>query len=145
MRRSNLLSLWLIALLLLSTTLAQTQTAHAPALPAKEVKAADVITAARLSERLYYVASDKMDGRDTPSPGLDETAQYIADNLKRWGIKPGGDDGTYFQHIPLRRTKVNRDQTQAALNGHTYNVGSDFLPANHSSTAEAALVYAGVG
>src|SRR5947209_8096576 len=149
MRRSKLLSLCLTCLLLFvysPLALAQTQTAaHAPALPPAEMKAAERITAARLSERLYYVASDQMDGRDTPSPGLDATAKFIADNIKRWGIKPGGDNGTYFQRIPLRRTKVDQAQTHAELGDHTFKLGTDFLPANQSGTAEGALVYAGDG
>ena len=151
MRKLNLLRLWLTFLLLCACSpvaLAQTPaTAHAPAvaLPPAETKAAERITAARLSERLYFVASDEMDGRDTPSPGLDATAKYIADNLKRWGIKPGGDDGTYFQRIPLRRTKVDQAQTHAEFGGQALRVGTDFLPANQSGTGAGALVYAGDG
>ena len=151
MRSSKLLSLCLTCLLLFvysPLALAQTQTtahAPAPALPPAETKAAERITAARLSERLYYVASDEMDGRDTPSPGLDATAKFIAGNLKRWGIKPGGDDGTYFQRIPLRRTKVDQAQTHAEFGDHALKVGTDFLPANQSGTGEGALVYAGDG
>ena len=89
MRRSNLLSLWLTLLLVVTSSapaaLAQQQAARAAVapLPKAEVKAADKITAAALSERLHYVASDEMQGRDTPSPGLDATAKYIAANLKR--------------------------------------------------------------
>src|SRR2546423_4403825 len=150
MRRSNLLSLWLTLLLLVTCLpVARAQTAHAkdtaPALPKAEVKAAEKITAAALSERLHFVASDAMQGRDTPSPGLDETAKFIADNLKRWGIKPAGDDGTYFQRIPLQRTKVDTAQTHAELNDRALKVGADFLPANRSGAAEGALVYVGHG
>ena len=54
----------------------------------------EAITAAQLKEWLYVVASDDMEGRDTPSRGLDLTAKFIADHLSQWGVKPGGDDGT---------------------------------------------------
>lgn len=153
MRRSTLLSLWLTSLLLLTwgpaAALAQTQAAHAadatPALSKAELKAAEKITAATLSERLHFVASDAMDGRDTPSKGLDDTAKYIADNLKRWGIKPAGDDKTYFQRIALKRTKVDATQTHAEFGDHALKFGTDFLPANQSGAAEGALVYAGTG
>src|SRR5918912_1492754 len=64
---------------------------------AAERSAAERITAERMKEILYYIASDEMQGRDTPSPGLDKTAQYIADNLKRLKLKPMGDRGSYFQ------------------------------------------------
>src|SRR5919206_2428168 len=150
MLRSKLLSLSLTCLLVVTWSplaRAQQQAAHATVapLPAAEVKAADKITADVLSERLHYVASDDMDGRDTPSPGLDATAKYIADNIKHWGIKPGGDNGTYFQRIPLRRTVVDQAQTHAELGEQTFRVGTDFLPANQSGTGEGALVYVGDG
>jgi Zn-dependent M28 family amino/carboxypeptidase len=151
MRRSKLLSLWLTCLLLVVTyapaAFAQTQAAHASVapLPKAEVKAADRITAEVLSERLHYVASDEMQGRDTPSKGLDDTAKYIADNLKRWGIKPAGDDGTYFQRIPLKRMKVDTTQTNAALGAQQFKLGTDFVVANQSGTAEGSLVYVGTG
>src|ERR1051325_5347836 len=61
-----------------------TPTAAAPSpFFAAERSAAERITAERMKEILYYIASDEMRGRDTPSPGLDKTAQFIADNLKR--------------------------------------------------------------
>ena len=60
------------------------------------MKAAQTITAKQLSDYLYFVASDAMEGRDTPSRGLDTTAEFIKMNLSRWGFKPAGDNGTYF-------------------------------------------------
>src|SRR2546423_1749319 len=148
MRRSNLLSLWLTLLLLVTCLpVARAQTAHAkdtaPALSKAEVKAAEKITAATLSERLHFVASDAMQGRDTPSPGLDETAHFIADNLKRWGIKPAGDDGTYFQRIPLQRTKVDTAQTHAELGERALKIGADFLPNRSASAATLDALFAG--
>src|SRR5207237_6604158 len=65
------------------------------------------ISAAQLKSYLYFIASDEMEGRDTPSRGLDTTAKFIAMNLGRWGLKPAGDDGTFFQHIALRRDQLD--------------------------------------
>ena len=67
----------------------------------------DTISAAELRDYLTFIASDEMEGRDTPSRGLDTTAKFIAMNLSRWGFKPAGDDGTYFQRIALRRDRVD--------------------------------------
>jgi hypothetical protein len=47
-----------------------------------------------------------MQGRDTPSPGLDKTAQFIADNLKKLKLKPMGDKGSYFSTSRSRRPKL---------------------------------------
>lgn len=90
-------------------------------------RAADKITAAQLKDYLYFVASDEMEGRDTPSRGLDVTAKFIAMNLSRWGIRPAGDSGTYFQKINLQRTRINPAKTSVEIAGQTYKYGEDFL------------------
>src|ERR1043166_1989380 len=69
-----------------------------------ERAAAEQITAAEMKEILYYIASDEMMGRDTPSPGPAATAKNIADHLAKAKLKPMGDKGTYFQHIALSKT-----------------------------------------
>src|SRR5436190_20231035 len=62
-------------------------------------RGADTITAAQLKDYLSSIASDEMEGRDTPSRALDTTAQSMAMNLSRWGSNPTSDDRTYFQKI----------------------------------------------
>src|SRR5690349_4886782 len=63
----------------------------------------DEITAAQLRNYLTFIASDEMEGRDTPSRGLDTTAKFIAMNLNRGGFKPAADHGTFFPRIALKR------------------------------------------
>src|SRR5687767_11184302 len=53
------------------------------------------ITEADVARRIRIIAHDSMGGRATASPGLMKTARYIADEFKRFGLKPGGDSGTY--------------------------------------------------
>ena len=72
----------------------------------------DGITAAQMKNYLEFIASDELEGRDTPSRGLDIAAMYIAGHLKKWGIKPAGDDGTYFQKFPLRLNKIDVSNTR---------------------------------
>src|SRR5215212_9224982 len=113
---------------------------------AAERGAAERITAERMKEILYYIASDEMQGRDTPSPGLDKTAQFIADNLKRLKLKPMGDKGSYFQRIALSKTEVDREKTTAQLGARTFAAGVDFLPLGRTSgEVEGGVVYAGDG
>ncbi len=57
-------------------------------------RAADAITAAQLKDYLTFIASDEMEGRTTPSRGLDTTARFIATELSRWGAKPRNWKGT---------------------------------------------------
>ena len=105
----------------------------------------DNITAAQLRDYLTFIASDEMEGRDTPSRGLDTTAKFIATNLTRWGLKPAGDDGTFFQRIELRRERADGGQTKVDYNGRTLNSGVEYIPLAGSGVVSAPLVFAGNG
>jgi hypothetical protein len=121
----------------------KTTAAAAAASPAR--KAAEDITAAQLKDYLSFVASDEMEGRDTPSRGLNITAKFIATLLARWGVKPAGDDGTYFQKMALHHARVEAAGTRAEINGQSYSYGEDFLAIPNAGTASGSLVYAGHG
>ena len=86
-----------------------------------------------------------MEGRDTPSRGLDTVAKFIALNLTRWGFKPAGDDGTFFQKIALRRDQIDPAHTSAEINGQKFTAGDDFLPNTIAATMTGPLVYVGRG
>jgi hypothetical protein len=105
----------------------------------------EAITAAQLKEWLYVVASDDMEGRDTPSRGLDQAAKFIADHLSRWGVKPGGDDGSYFQKFALTSRRVEPELTIASVNGHGFKLGEDFIAEPLQGQASGRIVYVGNG
>ena len=105
----------------------------------------DTIAAAQLRDYLTFIASDEMEGRDTPSRGLDTTAKFLAMNLARWGFKPAGDNGSFFQRIELRRDRSDTGQTKVEYNGRALTTGLDFLPAGGSGTVSGSLVFAGNG
>ncbi|HYH86173.1 MAG TPA: M28 family peptidase, partial [Pyrinomonadaceae bacterium] len=157
MRRLNLNGL-LLAVLLLALPLSvpqaqQRQSVNAAAtgvapvvVSAEERAAAERITAERMKELLYFIASDEMAGRDTPSPGLDKTAQFIADRLKQLKLKPAGDKNSFFQRIMLSKTVVDREGTRAQLGERVFKLGEDFIPTGRvSGEADAPLVYVGHG
>jgi len=58
--------------------------------------ALDRISAASMREHLKFIASDELQGRNTPSARLDRAAEYIAAQFKKAGLEAVGDDG-YFQ------------------------------------------------
>lgn len=105
----------------------------------------ETINAAQLRAYLSFIASDEMEGRDTPSRGLDITAKFLATNLSHWGLKPAGDDGTYFQKIALRRDGVDKEQTNASYNNQPLTMGEDYIPAGRGGEAAGPLVFAGNG
>lgn len=107
----------------------------------------DGITAAQLRGYLEFIASDELEGRDTPSRGLDIAAMFIADHLKAWGLKPAGDNGTYFQKFPIKRSKIDGSGTRLQLNNQSFVYGEDFLMANFNAAniSDAPIVYGGHG
>ena len=105
----------------------------------------DTISATQMRDYLTFIASDEMEGRDTPSRGLDTTAKFIAMNLTRWGFKPAGDNGSFLQRIDLRRDRIDGAQTRVELNGRVLSAGTDYLPAGGSGNISGQLVFAGTG
>jgi hypothetical protein len=73
----------------------------AGAIGATPAEAAATITPEDMHARIATIAADSMGGRDTPSEGLDETAQWIADQYAAFGLEPAGDDGSFFQRYPF--------------------------------------------
>ncbi|MCS6966067.1 MAG: M28 family peptidase [Candidatus Kapabacteria bacterium] len=61
------------------------------------------------SARRYveFLASDELQGRNTPSPGLLRAAEYLAAAFQRWGLQPIG--GSYWHYYELVRRDVDRD------------------------------------
>jgi hypothetical protein len=116
-----------------------------PAAAASPFGNVEAITAAQLKDYLYFVASDEMEGRDTPSRGLDLTAKFIALNLSRWGVKPAGDDDTYFQKFAVASGRVIPDKTVAGLNGQSFAIGQDFYAQANAGSASGQIVYVGHG
>ncbi|HMY76120.1 MAG TPA: hypothetical protein PLQ88_30150, partial [Blastocatellia bacterium] len=106
---------------------------------------ADYIKAEQLKDYLAFVASDEMEGRDTPSRGLDITAKFLASHLSRWGLKPAGDNGTYFQRIALTQNKIDPVASFIEVNGQRFNFGEDFLSSLTAGSVSGALVYVGHG
>ena len=60
-----------------------------------------------LKQWLTFLASDELQGRRTYSEGLGIAAGYISSYLQQWGVKPGGDGGTYLQVVKVQGIKVN--------------------------------------
>lgn len=87
----------------------------------------DGITANQLRDYLTFIASDELEGRATPSRGLDIASLYIESHLRRLGLKPGGENGTYFQRFPVKTERIVAAQSRIELNGQTFNYGEDFL------------------
>lgn len=140
----KLIAFVLTVALTLSPTLAQTKKPKA-AMAASSIGNVEDLTAAQLKAYLTFIASDEMEGRDTPSKGLNVTAKFIAAMLERWGVQPAGENGTYFQKINLRRSKLEPEKTVAEISGQSFKYGDDFLTTAVPGTVSGNCVYVGHG
>ncbi|MBV9268427.1 MAG: M28 family peptidase [Acidobacteriaceae bacterium] len=59
------------------------------------------ISAEKIREHVKYLASDQLEGRGVGTHGEKLATEYIASQLKSEGVQPGGDEGSYFQRVPL--------------------------------------------
>src|SRR5256884_5693615 len=105
------------------------------------------IVATDVQRRIGIVADDSMLGRATPSPQLDAVAAYVAGEFRRFGLKPGGDSGTYFQHYPLEVLRFDPDSATIRITGRTpgiWRAGQDVLLVQGQPPAAAAAGSAAV-
>src|ERR1700710_1983141 len=64
-----------------------------------------------------FLASDLLEGRGVGTRGGDLAAEYIASQFAVAGAKPAGDNGTYFQRVPLVGVTTQADSTLKATGG----------------------------
>ncbi|HEX3967467.1 MAG TPA: M28 family peptidase [Edaphobacter sp.] len=61
------------------------------------------------------LSNDSMEGRDTGSEAYERAAKYVADQFKAAGLKPAGDNGTYFQRVPMHQTDLDLTHTSVEI------------------------------
>jgi hypothetical protein len=76
--------------------------------------------------RTYIIADDSMQGRETGRRGGLRSATYLATELKRLGVEPAGDNGTYLQAIPWIWRAPDSTATLSAA-GVSFHANTDFL------------------
>ncbi len=128
------------------------QTVLAQATASQSQKAAELIQPDDLKAELYFLASDDLGGRNMSSIGDRVATDYIAAEFMRLGLKPVGDNGTYFQSMDVNTAEVDRAQTKltAKIAGvdHSFVYGEDFRWSRQSlrpMTGCGAVVFAGYG
>ena len=89
------------------------------------------ITAADLMTRLYIFADDSMMGREVGTQYNLKGTAYIEREVRRLGLVPGGDNGTYFQNLPIFDHPLSAGNTITA-EGKTFAGGTDYIPRDNS-------------
>jgi hypothetical protein len=113
------------ALVLVSSAATAQQSAKLP-LKLDPQKTTPGITSADLMTRIYRFADDSMRGRMAGSPEAIKGTEYIAGELKRLGLQPAGDNGSYFQDVPFGVQTLDSTST-IQVGGTTLTAGADFL------------------
>ncbi|MBL8860360.1 MAG: M28 family peptidase [Planctomycetes bacterium] len=140
------------------TAFALTATITLAALPgadptsARMIAALDTVKSDSLKADLYFIASDEMAGRDTPSEEQRIAARFIRARLERLNWSPGARDG-FFHTYYLEQRKLDEAgcgiEFKASGGELKFAFGSDyFLPSTldvHSSTTAGEVVFAGAG
>jgi len=108
-----------------------------------------------LKSNLGYLASDELEGRETATRGAQIAAKFISQELYKYGVKPFGDDNTYFQLINLmvgrvepetELTIINSDGTSKVLAiGEDIYLSKEQLPPEKYNGKEMEIVFAGYG
>lgn len=109
------------------------------------MKAAATISAGDLQRHLYTIASKEMQGRNTPSPGLEKAAAYIETHFRSLGLLPGN-NGSYRQTYPLYKDSLV--SAGISIKGTAYVLNKDFQPvvSNYNATMRfSEVVFAGYG
>jgi len=103
------------------------------------------ISAGDLMTRLYKFADDSMMGRQVGTEYNNKGTAYIESEVRRMGLKPGGENGTYFQNLPFA-TRVLDSASTITGAGQTFKAGVDFLAASNGTPkqfVDAPVVFGG--
>jgi len=84
-------------------------------LPAGARLAAASIDSEKIRAHVRFLSLDLLEGRGPGKRGAELAAEYIATQFALDGVEPAGDDGTYFQHVPLVAVHTVEDRTRFAL------------------------------
>ena len=97
----------------------------------------------RIEDDVRTLADDRMQGRETGTPGYDLAAEHVATRFAGIGLEPGGEDGGWFQRVPLLRASLDPAgaRMEVSLDGDTVALAfqEQFVPMANFNQAEAAV------
>ena len=111
------------------------------------------VDADRIRAHVKYLASDELEGRGTGQKGGERAAAYVAQEFSSYGLLPAGENGTYFQNVPMVGVKTLPETAfvLAPANGEEkpLKLLDDYVTANEQQTEsaviDAPIVFVGYG
>lgn len=100
-----------------------------------------------------FLADDLLEGRGTATRGHEIAAKYMAAQFEKLGLAPAGENGSYFQVVPLRQGRPDESKSSVTLvrggKAETLTYRKDFItgadPGRADTSVEAAVVFVGDG
>ena len=132
-------------------------------LPQAAEQAMAAVNPENIRWHVKFLADDLLEGRGTGQRGGDIAAEYIATQFALYGLKPGGDKGTYLQQINMvgmnaipEKTTMSiippkRPDGQIGIMLYSYDLkyGDDYTVSNRTLTPtvdiDAPIVFVGYG
>ena len=144
----ELLCLCAVILLLL---FARTYSVHAN--PDAADEAMNTIRPEAIRADMRFLSDDALEGRGTGSRGYDIAAKFMASQFESLGLQPAGDNGSYFQSVPLRLAKPDETKTTLVLSRsgkeQTLIFRKDYIsrgnPVLPETSVQAPVVFVGDG
>jgi Zn-dependent M28 family amino/carboxypeptidase len=123
-------------------------------LPAEARAAAASIDPEKIRAHVRFLSLDLLEGRGPGTRGAELAAEYIATQFALEGVEPAGDNGTYFQRVPLVAVHTIEDKTKFSLvpaSGEPVDLayGSEIVSKDQtgqtSADIDAPIVFVGYG
>ena len=126
--------------------------AATPGPSAAPAPVAETPSAHRVRAHVEFLADDLLEGRGTGSRGHEIAAAYVATQFRAMGLEPGGENGSWYQWVPMRRAslvpgKTNVSMTIAGKRTLVSDVDIGVRPslAEKARAFDAGLVFVGYG
>jgi hypothetical protein len=95
---------------------------------------------------LFAMAGDATRGREAGTLDEMRASMWTADQLRKIGVAPLGEDGTYFQWFNVRRTRVSTSGSNVRIGGKPFALWTDITPASNTvGDVVGTTVFAGDG
>jgi Zn-dependent M28 family amino/carboxypeptidase len=112
----------------------------------------DAITADGILQHIKVLASDEFEGRAPGTHGEEMSVNYLQEQCKKLGLKPGNPDGTYVQKVPVVGITTNQEprlHIQSKNKSWDWKFGDNFIArtvrVSESTSFDADMVFVGYG
>ena len=144
MRRLLLVPLVAIAVPLVAQSAKSAQKSPAKLTPPPAAMSA--IRESDLKRDMYAMAGDAMRGREAGTLDEMRASIWVADQMRSIGLKPMGEDGTYFQWWNMRRLRISTISSSVQVGGKALALWTDITPtSNVAADLSATTIFIGDG